>query len=326
MKTRILTGLALLAVLAAILYMYNYKLCIALIIIIVSIIQVEWEMLIKDELGFFRHAHMLKNPKSAQYNLKRYAKYEFFITLLMFFVNIASIYFIVKLCIAYFDSYSIIYLTALLGFLWLICCIVALLKPIGSMQKFARSMFYRVLPNFSSIAIVFACLIVLNFFNIDDTQNNLNAIKFNASYQSYSLLLLVLPLVWITDSAAYFFGRAFGKHKLAKNISPNKTIEGAIAGILIGTASVSAIYYATTHIFSWSHVIYFVLLSVVSILGDLFQSRLKREFNVKDSSNLLPGHGGFFDRFDAAIPVLLFSIYFPSVNIFITSLPAIKAW
>ncbi len=126
------------------------------------------------------------------------------------------------------------------------------------------------------------------------------------------LLLGVLATVWIADSAAYFAGKRFGRHKLAPEISPGKTWEG-VAGAMLA---------ATIYGLALSHYLHYTrwlipglwLIVVLSIMGDLFESLLKRQAGVKDSSHLLPGHGGVLDRIDGLIPTLplvLFYIYFP---------------
>ncbi|WP_426114342.1 phosphatidate cytidylyltransferase [Massilia sp. PWRC2] len=130
-------------------------------------------------------------------------------------------------------------------------------------------------------------------------------------------LLSVLVLVWIADIGAYFSGKAFGKRKLAPSISPGKSWEGAIGGacavlLLAGAAVLSgAALFADTfpvHVqarFGWGGLA-LVLIAIValSVCGDLFESQLKRRAGVKDSSALLPGHGGVLDRIDALVPVL----------------------
>jgi phosphatidate cytidylyltransferase len=125
-------------------------------------------------------------------------------------------------------------------------------------------------------------------------------------------VLGVLALVWIADAAAYFVGRAFGRHKLAPGISPGKTWEGAIGGLL--AVLVYAIICGFTVPALKAHldgggawVLYLgagVLLCVVSVIGDLFESAVKRQASVKDSGTLLPGHGGVLDRIDSAVAVL----------------------
>lgn len=128
---------------------------------------------------------------------------------------------------------------------------------------------------------------------------------------AWSLLSLLL-LIWIADILAYFGGKQFGKHKLAPHISPGKTREGALFGLagvvvwMLATASFEQSYASwLLQIWGWiGLVICSILLGMLAILGDLFESFLKRQANVKDSSRLLPGHGGVYDRVDAVIAVV----------------------
>ncbi|WP_077617848.1 phosphatidate cytidylyltransferase [Bacillus sinesaloumensis] len=117
-------------------------------------------------------------------------------------------------------------------------------------------------------------------------------------------------VIWTTDSGAYFVGRKLGKNKLWPEISPNKTIEGFVGGIL--TAIVFAfIFNMITHLFDSFISLFFVTLvvSVFGQIGDLVESALKRHYKVKDSGTILPGHGGILDRFDSMLfilPILYF--------------------
>lgn len=121
----------------------------------------------------------------------------------------------------------------------------------------------------------------------------------NLSLAHVGYLLLT---IWFTDSFAYFGGMKFGKNKLSPNISPNKSIEGSVIGSLSSIA-IALLFYFTTNIFSNLAIAIGVTLivSVIGQFGDLIESAYKREYGVKDSSNLLPGHGGIFDRFDSVI-------------------------
>ena len=116
-------------------------------------------------------------------------------------------------------------------------------------------------------------------------------------------LLLLFLIVWASDSGAYFFGRTFGNYKLCQNVSPAKTTEGAIGGVLLSLLAVNLYLYFVYHPASISQYYYFSILSIAvsfaSIAGDLFESAIKRTANVKDSGYLLPGHGGIFDRIDS---------------------------
>jgi phosphatidate cytidylyltransferase len=128
-------------------------------------------------------------------------------------------------------------------------------------------------------------------------------------------LLTAMTLVWVADIGAYFVGKAFGRRRLAPQLSPGKTVEGALGGIVLCClfATVCALYLPpTATIFgafavSWGWLPMFLLvisLTALSIVGDLFESQLKRLSGVKDSSHLLPGHGGILDRIDALLPTM----------------------
>ncbi|MFQ3361740.1 MAG: phosphatidate cytidylyltransferase [Alphaproteobacteria bacterium] len=121
----------------------------------------------------------------------------------------------------------------------------------------------------------------------------------------FEMVLMVFLVTWISDTSAYFMGKLIGGPKLAPRISPNKTISGAFFGILISTAVLSVLFYDFFASYTLMMVIFFSLLSFLSIIGDLFASFLKRYFKSDESSNLIPGHGGFIDRADSLIGVAL---------------------
>jgi len=124
---------------------------------------------------------------------------------------------------------------------------------------------------------------------------------------------LALISISLSDIAAYEFGKRYGKRKLSESISPNKTIEGFFAGLLIGSLSMFIVlnnYFELDFIPTLLVSLIFILFGV---LGDLFESRIKRTLEVKDSSDFLPGHGGVLDRVDSQIlsfPVLVLFIQF----------------
>jgi phosphatidate cytidylyltransferase len=128
----------------------------------------------------------------------------------------------------------------------------------------------------------------------------------------------VLLVVWIADIAAYFSGKAFGKHKLAPDLSPGKTWEGVV-GAVAGVFLLCFIWLTITDYFSWPSSSIFdrlyvhgfvvlvsglLFLVMMSVAGDLIESLVKRSAGAKDSSQLLPGHGGILDRIDALLPTL----------------------
>jgi phosphatidate cytidylyltransferase len=117
-----------------------------------------------------------------------------------------------------------------------------------------------------------------------------------------NLLLVILMVVWIADSAAYFTGRRFGKRKLAPAISPGKSWEGvwgALAAVTLFGAAV-----ATLALASWWLIAAFWVITALSIVGDLFESWMKRVAGIKDSGTILPGHGGVLDRIDGLTSIL----------------------
>lgn len=128
---------------------------------------------------------------------------------------------------------------------------------------------------------------------------SINYLFNNSPWLMASTLLLVVAC----DSGAYFFGRRIGRTKLAPKISPNKTREGAAAGFVVGmVAAICVAPYLPLSQLQWLSLAPIIL--IVGILGDLFESKMKRDAGVKDSGNILPGHGGVLDRVDAYLPTL----------------------
>ena len=135
------------------------------------------------------------------------------------------------------------------------------------------------------------------------------------SYYGAKLVLLVCLLVWAADSGAYFAGKTFGKRKMSPAVSPNKTIEGLIGGIITaiiigwGAASAFEIKFDSTA----AMLGIFIATIIISVLGDLVESMFKRASGIKDSGTIIPGHGGILDRIDsltAAFPVFAFLYLF----------------
>ena len=164
------------------------------------------------------------------------------------------------------------------------------------------------------ISIAFAgALIVLNAIRIKLGQENISLYPLIIFYigfsfralletRSHSLILFIflIAIVILTDSAAYFAGRAFGKRKLAPKISPNKTIEGAIGGWLAG-ALFAVAFGLMNNLFAelWILIILATCLPILSQLGDLLASAMKRKYGIKDYGKIFPGHGGVMDRIDS---------------------------
>ena len=134
----------------------------------------------------------------------------------------------------------------------------------------------------------------------------------DGAYTPY-LLLAMLILIWTNDIFAYLTGTLIGKHPLAKRISPKKTIEGTIGGIIFTIAAgfLAQLIYPLSTTLAWPVIGFFI--AIFGLFGDLFESLIKRNLQVKDSGNILPGHGGLLDRFDAmlfVIPITLLLLHY----------------
>ena len=129
-------------------------------------------------------------------------------------------------------------------------------------------------------------------------------------YGNYSpwLLIALLILIWAYDSGAYLFGISFGKHRLFERISPKKSWEGALGGTAVSVAASFVLQGFVTEIGFVHWIIITLLTVIISTFGDLSESMFKRQFGLKDSGGIIPGHGGLLDRFDSllfAIPVFV---------------------
>jgi len=135
---------------------------------------------------------------------------------------------------------------------------------------------------------------------------------------------VLLPVIsaFLTDAGAYFTGLAFGKKKAFPLVSPKKTVEGCIGGLVVGTAAlliygVILVFTTFHYVVFWALLLYGVIGAVITQLGDLSFSLIKREFDVKDYGRLIPGHGGMLDRFDS----MIFAA--PAMYLLVTAIPAI---
>lgn len=123
---------------------------------------------------------------------------------------------------------------------------------------------------------------------------------FKGSYHPY-IIISVFVMIWANDTFAYLVGRSFGKTKLYEKISPNKTIEGALGGFVAGLVAAYFISKYVTILSLSNWIIIAIIVFIFGSIGDLIESKFKRDANVKDSSNFIPGHGGFLDRLDSII-------------------------
>ena len=200
--------------------------------------------------------------------------YKNFLLRCLFAVIILSIY----LIISYID-FNLVFNLILLIYLIIVLEIIIYFKR------------YKLIP------IIYIALSLICFFYIDF--NELNILDFN--------LLLIIIITF--DIFSYFFGKAIGKTKLI-NISPKKTIEGLLGGVLASSLCAITFSFYFEILINIELFIYIVLIIFSSLFGDLIESYFKRKNDLKNSSNIIPGHGGFFDRFDSFLfSIIVYSIF-----------------
>ncbi len=136
----------------------------------------------------------------------------------------------------------------------------------------------------------------------------------NNYFKGGYIIISMFVTIWICDSAAFFGGTTFGKHKLFPRVSPNKSWEGALFGFIFAVITMIFAKIVLLKFLSWQIIIALgIIIGIIGQLGDLVESLFKRDAGVKDSSNLIPGHGGIFDRFDSILftaPVVLLFLKF----------------
>jgi len=151
------------------------------------------------------------------------------------------------------------------------------------------------------------------FLNVDDQFMTIHDSKYNPKS-----IISILIIIWMNDSFAYLTGITLGKHKLFERISPKKTIEGFVGGILFSIIAgvLLARFYMVESILHWC--IIALIVSIFGTLGDLIESKFKRIAAVKDSGNVMPGHGGFLDRLDSIIFVAPFIYLFYQILYYVS--------
>ena len=152
-------------------------------------------------------------------------------------------------------------------------------------SNFLKNLFEKI-PLFASLLILLPCL---------------SLIYLQRSNQWQEIIIVLLFVNFGMDSAAWFFGKNFGKHKLWPKVSPKKTIEGLIGGVLSTGLMGSILWQLFFSERSLPLFAVFCLLGLIAQVGDLVQSKIKRQFEIKDSSSLIPGHGGVYDRIDSLL-------------------------
>ena len=198
-------------------------------------------------------------------------------------------------------------------------------------QNYNQNVFTYMVDYRSTAILIFAFLLPLLFVNKKEDTYNINDALYMVGSSifiglSFSLILLIrnydlnyliyiLLITTMTDVFAYLTGYYIGEHKLCPTISPKKTVEGLIGGLAMGTFVASTFYFVVINSNMSLVLVIFItlLLSLIGQLGDLVFSSIKRTYNVKDYSSLIPGHGGILDRFDSLVFVALAFILFAGI-------------
>ncbi len=166
-----------------------------------------------------------------------------------------------------------------------------------------KNPFFNIAYTLTGIIYIALPFTLLNYMMIDP--------RFYPNYEFYPHITAgVLFCMWANDSWAYLVGKRFGKTKLYESVSPKKTWEGFIGGIFFCVGFAIIISYIATALSMLDWIIIGLIISIVGTAGDLIESKLKRSLNLKDSGNILPGHGGILDRFDALILAIPFIIVY----------------
>jgi len=221
-------------------------------------------------------------------------------------ITVSFIYTVIMLFIPYFAPHILGRLVAAASVAYVISMFFILMvcyKKL-TLEKLAIGMVSTAIIVFPFLSAI--CMYLKEFFGAFDGAGTVN---FNNALAGQSMIIFCFIASWGTDTGAYFAGRLFGKHKLAPEISPKKTVEGAIGGVFVGIGMSALAAYLCTVVWNvaayevnWINLlIVSAVASVVSMLGDLSFSMFKRACNIKDFGNIMPGHGGILDRFDSVI-------------------------
>lgn len=138
----------------------------------------------------------------------------------------------------------------------------------------------------------------------------LNVIAFHPGAYTFELILGALMILWANDTGAYFAGVRYGKRKLFERVSPKKSWEGSVGGLILATAMAYCLFNFTSVMPLWQWLTFSIIIVIGGTYGDLVESLFKRSIEIKDSGRIIPGHGGFLDRFDGLLLAAPFLVAF----------------
>jgi phosphatidate cytidylyltransferase len=212
---------------------------------------------------------------------------------LLFFVLLLSIY--------HFNYFNMYYISLLSLSIWILLLLYIFVNP-ENLRTFLKN-------NNTLLGFIMFSILFIHLINLYPNNNTLT-VSTNL-YDNKHYFLIIISLVSAIDIFAYIIGKMFGKTKIVPKISPNKSLEGYIGSYIFSLSFFIIISNMTNILWVPVDLIFFSLFIILAFLGDLFISFAKRTFSVKDSGNILPGHGGLLDRIDSYLPSLpLFYIWF----------------
>jgi len=183
----------------------------------------------------------------------------------------------------------------LVGSLLLIVCLMLIL----TIEMFRRQKNVSANIGVTLLGVFYIPFLLASFLYL---RGYVDSLYLQVENSGFKFVMIVFASIWICDTFAYGFGKTFGKHKLYEKVSPNKSIEGAVAGVIGSILTFVLVKYVNVLPISTLEVFIFgIVIGIVGQTGDLVESWFKRDAGVKDSSALLPGHGGMLDRFDSLI-------------------------
>ncbi|GAA4349753.1 phosphatidate cytidylyltransferase [Kangiella taiwanensis] len=281
LKQRVITAVLLLPLVACLLFLPDLLTFSAILVPIFGILAWEWSRLLQTNAAI----------QSAFIVLVLAA-----IGGLFYQLNLQNFFSDTSLPLLWYDVYPFKLLAVAL-LVWIVASILVLLYPKLSNVLF-RGPWLRAVFGIVILAAAWLAIVVIRSLLIQ-VDHNLGA----------WMLLLMLLIIWGADVGAYFAGKSLGKTKLAPVVSPNKTWEGAIGGLVLAVIVGVTVASLLSLNLDWLKFSVFVVIMVIlSVFGDLFESMLKRQADIKDSSNILPGHGGLLDRLDSTLSVAPFFV------------------
>ena len=211
------------------------------------------------------------------------------------------LFFALLLLIHQFNAINMYYISLLSLFFWIYLLLYMLIN--------SERLKYLIKNNYNLLGVIIFSILFLHLINL--SPKNTSLLISNNLFDNKFYFVLLIYLVSIIDTSAYIVGKSIGKHKIVTSISPNKTLEGYIGSYILSLFFFIIFFNINSMTWTNTDLFFLSLFVLMAFSGDLFISLIKRIYDVKDTSNILPGHGGLLDRLDSYLPTLpLFYLWF----------------